>query len=513
MFDTKEPIGFWGKWKTPAYRNLFVMMPIVSMLLSAVLGGTVALVSAWKFDVPIDWNRWLDGGMLGIALGMTIGMAFGMVGRVMGGVASGTMVGTVYGVTAGVVGGVSLSVALGVTFENVVDVVITVGAIFGVLGGMAFTLDLEIGIALSIAFAVVAVLSFGGEFMLQKLLGVRFGALLARGMMSGAFVLGALRAMLYPLQCVLAVSGLVKPALHPIFWDDLSILPLPFTRSVLLRQIRQDEAKGLRILKETGRNLFRRTGVKAVLYKYVHKHPRPLRFLYGVLNTPTMQEYLLLPVSAQSWDQYVSVQHVFLGELALRPVEAMKHPRFRRSSWWLNLYNQKETSLTKFAGMLYDLLDEQTIGQKDFSLNDYEIIYQKLSSYPAGKEIIRSYNAMAAFLSYQDLSAFAQAEQVSADIAGCVFFDEALRPAVMRSLMRLGHIGRDMAHYFGTADRQEQLDALAHATGALNEIDAYVSVEVMLPERFVMQRIISQWQHLILEAIGNLGQSGSKIVS
>ena len=100
-----------------------------------------------------------------------------------------------------------------------------------------------------------------------------------------------------------------------------------------MRQMRKDERKGLSLLKETGRNLFRRTVLKAVLYKHFHKHPRPLRFVYDVLNNPSMQEYLLVPVTTQSWEQYVSARHVFLGELALRPVEAMKHPRFRRSSW------------------------------------------------------------------------------------------------------------------------------------------------------------------------------------
>ena len=76
--------------------------------------------------------------------------------------------------------------------------------------------------------------------------------------------------------------------------------------------------------------------------------------------------------------------------------------------------------------MLYDLLNEEMVGQKDFSLAEYESIYQELFSYPDGKEIIRSYNAMAAFLSYQDLSSFAHTQSVSADVAGCVFFDEAI---------------------------------------------------------------------------------------
>jgi len=512
LYDRDNPIGFFKKWRTPAYWHLFVMMPVICLVFSVLLGGVAALVCAWKLGVQIDWNRWIDGGMLGVALGMTIGMAFGMVGRVMGGVASGAMLGIVYGVTVGIVGGVSLSVALGVAFPSVVDGVVTVGAISGVLGGMAFTIDLEIGIALSLAFAVVAALSFGGEFILQKVFGIHLGALLARGTMSGAFVLGALRALFYPVQCVLAGAGIFRPVLHPILWDELTILPLPCTRQVLMRQLRQDEGNGLRILKEAGRNLFRRTALKAVLYKYFHKHPRPLRFLYHVLNDPVMHEYLLAPVSSQSWEQYASVQHVFLGELALRPVEAMKHPRFRRSSWWLNLRKRQETTLTRFAGMLYDLLDEQVVEQEDFSLTLYKKIYQDLSSYPNGKEIVRSYDAMSTFLSYQNLASFPRAEEVSAYVAGCVLFEAAIRPAVMRSLMRLGHIGRDITQYLEAENRQTRLDALARATGNLNEIDASVSVEVMPPERYVIQRIISHWQRLILAAIGTLGKSGSETV-
>ncbi len=507
LFETKEPIGFWGKWKTPAYRNLFVMMPIVSMLLSAVLGGTVALASAWKFDVPIDWNRWLDGGMLGIALGMTIGMAFGTVGRVFGGPVQGTMVSTVYAVTIGVMGGVSLSISSGLPFADLTEGVEVVGAVLGILGGMAFTLDLEIGLALSLAFAVMALLSFGAGFLLQHVFGLTLGALVARGVMSAAFVIGAFRLPVYLLQCVLAFGGLRLHRLHPVLWDELTILPLPCTRIVLSKMLRQDETYGLRLLTDVSRNHFRRNDVHAVLYRYVHRHPTPLRFLYELLHTSIMNEYLLLPLNRQHQEHYADVRYVILGELALRPVEAMKHPRVRRSSRSLKMRLRKQTALTDFAGMLFDFLTESSVQQDRFDLRSYESIFQSVLHDPDGEEICLSYECMAAFLSYLQLEQLPEAEKLSAELSRNVYFEEAVRPTVLIALSMLGNVGKNIAPYLHSTNPQVQLMALARATADLNDIHEYVTSEVLFSEQAILLRIIQHWQQLILSAIGRFGQS------
>lgn len=507
LYNAGKPIGLFRKWGTPAFRNIFVMMPVICMLLAGILGGIMALLSAWTLNVPVNWARWLEGGMLGVALGMTIGMAFGMVGRVIGGIALSTMVGIMYGVTVGVLGGVSFSVALGIPFTDVTDGAIIVGAVFGVLGGMAFTLDIEIGIALSLAFATMATLAFGAEFIFNKTFGVRFGALLVRGMMSGAFVMGAFRVLLYPLQCILALCSVFRQSIHPITWDELTILPLPLTRRMMFQKLHQNEHSGLQFLIEIGRNLFRRTALKAVLYRYFHNHPNPLRFLYHLLRNPAMKEYLLVPVTYQNWEQYVSVRHVFLGELALRPVEAMKYPRFRRSSWWLNLRERPPTPLTQFAGMLYVLLDEHRIKQEGVDLNTYKDIYSGLVAYPGGEGIVRSYETMTIYLSYQILADLPGAENVGLQLALSIFFHDAITPAVLMALTRLGHIGKDITEYLQGTERQVQFTALARATGDLNEINEYVIGEVIPPEQYLLQRIISQWQQIILTEIGTFGKS------
>ena len=507
LYNTEKPITFFRKWGTPAFRNLFVMIPVVCILLTGLVGVPVAVLSAWKFNVSIDWLQWRDGGMLGVALGVTIGMAFGMVGRVIGGIALSTITGIVYGTTIGTLGGVSLSVALGVSFPNIIDGALIVGTLFGVVGGMALPLDIEIGVAVSLTFATMAAMSFGAEIFMSQVLGKRVGALLVRGMMSGAFVFGAFRLMFYPLQWLLAVFSVGRETLHPLHWDELSVIPLPWTKWLLARKLGRDEQQGLWFLASVSRNHFRRAVAQAVLYRYLHNHKNPLNFLYHLLFNPVMNEYLLVPVTPQNWEQHISVRQVFLGELALRPVEATQHPRFHRAAWWLNLKKRRQTTLTQFAGMLYDLLDERIIENDDFTLKSYSPIYSGLTTYPNGQEIALSYEAISSFLSYRQLSELPAAVKIGEHLALSIFFHESIRPPVLMALTRLGRIGHEVAVYCSAANRQTQLAALARAAGELHEVNEYVITEVSVPEQYLLRRIVYQWEQFIIEAIGKLGKS------
>lgn len=507
LFDPKNPIGFFRKWGTPAFRNLFLMIPLVCTLITLLLGGVVTGISAWRLHVAVDWEQWLDGVMLGVALGVTIGMALGMVGRLIGGIPLSTIVGIAYGMTVGVVGGVSLSVTLGVDFPNIMTGALVVGTLFGIIAGTAFTLDIEIGIALSLAFAVMAALSFGAEFIMSKVVGIHLGALQVRGAMSAAFVIGAFRLVFYPVQWGLALASFYRTRFHPVYWDELTILPLPCTKRLCLRMLRHNEQEGLRFLAQVGRNHFRRAMVQAVLYQYLHKHPTPLRFLYDLFANPAMGEYFLIPVTFRDWEQHVSVRRVFLGELALHPVEATQDPRFHRSAWWLNLRQRKSTPLTQFAGMLHELLYKRNIEEGKVDVKAYQEIYSNLAEYLHGEEIALSYDAMAAFLTYASLAELPSAVEVGSHLTASLFFHEAIHPAVLTSLSRLGQIGGVIAIYQQETKPQAKLAALARALGDLNELNKDVSFDVLTPEQYLLRRIIHQWEQLIITEMGDLGKS------
>jgi hypothetical protein len=510
LYTDEARAGFFRRWGTPAYRNLYIMVPVVSLLLALLLSFPVALFSGWILDVPVDWGELRDNVMVGVALGVMFGMAFGMVGRVIGGSAIGSVLGVAFGVTIGILGGMTLGVALGVSFTNIMDGAVTVIAIFGLVGGMAVTVDVEVGIAVCLTFGMMGIVSFGAEFLVFKIFGVRFGALLARWVMSCAFIVGAFRGILYPFQCGLALFSICPKVRHPLEWDELTILPLPWTRRMLAQRLRKNESQGLNFLANVWRNLFCRPSLQTVFYRYFHKHATPLRFLYKLLTNPELDEYMLVPVTTQHWTYNVSVRRVFLGELALQHIEATQNPRFRRSSWWLNLhiYKRPHTPLTRFAGMLYDLLDEQAIEADEINLSSYSETYNSLATYPDGKEIALSFEAMAAFLSYRELSALPEAEKITSNLTQSIFFRDSIRRTVLIALTRLGRVGADIAVYRDAVDNPKQLAALARATGELNDLNEYVCQEVMVPEQFLLRKIIHQWQQLIIEAIGDLGKSG-----
>ena len=69
------------------------------------------------------------------------------------------------------------------------------------------------------------------------------------------------------------------------------------------------------------------------------------------------------------------------------------------------LRDRRETPLTRFAGMLYELLDEKAISADGFDLSTYAEVYTGLMDYPGGWEIASSFEALAVFLSYDDLFA------------------------------------------------------------------------------------------------------------
>jgi hypothetical protein len=509
LYGTEAQVGFFRRWGTPAYRNLYIMVPLVSLVLSLLLSLPVTLFSSLILHVPVDWVKWRDGVIFGVALGVPLGMAFGVVGSVIGSIALGSVVGVAFGVTIGVLGGMTLGVALSISFPSIMDGVVTVGAIFGIVSGMAITLDVEIGVAVSLTFGVIGGMSFIGEYLVFKIFGVRFGALIARWVMSLAFIAGTFRGVLYPFQFGLALCSIFPRVRHPLEWDELIVLPLPWTRRMLTQKLRRNERQGLNFLATIWRNLFCRPTLQAVLYRHLHKHPNPLRFLYSLLTNPDLEDYVLVPLTPLNWTSNVNVRRVFLGELALQHVEASQNPRFRRSSWWLNLhiYKRPHTPLTRFAGMLSELLDEQTDRTEAIELSAYYQIYNSLSIYPDGKEIALSFKAMATFLSYCDLSALPEAENISLDLALQILFRHSIRQTVLIALSRLGCVGADIARYCNAGDNTQRLAALARATGDLNDLNDYVCHEVIEPERFLLQRIIHQWQQMMMEAIGELGKS------
>jgi AAA+ ATPase superfamily predicted ATPase len=485
-------------WLASAYRNLFLMVPAIALLPSLLVGLLIVLVISWLQGTPVKWLGWA----FGVALGVTLGAAFSL--------ASGVEVGVVAGVARGVARGVTVGAAVGMAF----------GAVFGVAFGVA--ISVAAGLAAGLAFGVTGSVMGGGAGGVARRIangvagsvtvGVAFGVVFGVevGVAFGlAGSIGALRVLFYPLQLGSALCSMFRGGPHPLEWDELVVLPLPGTQRALACRLQQDEREGLRFLADVACNPFQRWMAQRALQAYLHDQPSPIRFLYALLACPDFDAYVFAPVTREDWQLLPTIQQLLLGELDRRWVSC----NTEWTSWlaerlvwaltWL-LRDRRQTPLTHFAGMLYELLDEQTIVADRFDFSVYTEIYTGLIDYPGGEEIARSFEALATFLSYEDLPALPGAVRVASGLAQK---DATIRPTVLTALDRLGQVGAEIATYRDATSRVNQLAALARATDALDDLDEYVLAEVMTPEQYILQRIIHQWRRLVSEAGGEVGRA------
>ena len=319
--------------------------------------------------------------------------------------------------------------------------------------------------------------------------------------------LGSLRIIFYPVQLIVALCNYFHNWRHPAEWDELGILPLPGTQRIISQCLHWDETQGLELASEIGRNFFRRSAVQKALKDYLHNKNQvaPVHLLYKLININT---YIAAPASKQDWEQMPTMGYLLLGELDCKRVNYNINwaNRFSESLLWYCTqlrYDRRKTPLTYFAGMLYRLLDEKTVNAEDFDLGSDRPIYARLTDYPGGVEIERSFDAMTSFLSYKELSALPTAVNAVAELPP---EETAIRPTVLKVLNRLRDIALEVATYLAATSRVNKQSALLRATDALKTQDEYVTAEVVPPEQTILRRIIRQWSDLIIKEGGEVGR-------
>ncbi len=475
-------------WRIPVYRNAYIIVGGIVLLLSVLIGLPSSYLSYWIQALPMNWLKWTISMVVGVVVGVT-----GSMGLRKENAVDGVILSVAFGVVVGVTGGVAgdmMRVVFGVAFGVLVGMVF--GEKFGILAGMM------VGVA--------------GGVMSGMLVGMTGDVIF--GMMVGVMVVvasgvGVLRLIFYPFQFALALFSGFLGVRHPLERDELIVLPLPRMRTVLAQRLQQDEKDGLCLLAEVARNPFQRWVTQAVLYRHLHVHSNSLNFIYLLLIHPKLDEYVIAPKGKKSWERNgTTLRHLFLGELSIHFVETVwgKFPSvLNQPVWWISyhLRERYQTPLTKFAEMLYELIHEKTIEEEGFDLLSYAWIYNNLPTYSGGGEIARSFEAITVFLSYNDLSDLPTAVEIALNL----IFDNPIRPTVLTALNRLGEIGAEIVTYQDSTSHANQITAFARATDTLKDLDEYVQAEVMVPEQHLLRRIIRQWQALIIEAGGELGRA------
>ncbi len=497
-----------------------VMLLLLAAINLSIVFAIVLAIAIITFGVAGSWVSGLVGSVvfslgLGTATSLvshlvTIGNGFNTLGLP----ALGTVSTITFAITFCIAFGLSFSVALssvgrrafGVLGSAIAILVIgvLVGAVIGVFNGVQLPIE-------------SAVFNEKGGIVLQRVTtSERIKAGLGTGVsvVNGAAIfallglLGTSRLLFYPFQLVLALRSQFQSRTHPVEWDELTVLPLPGTWRLISQRLQRNEAAGLALLSEVIRNPFRRTAAQKALKTYLYTQAAPLHLLYKLLTLSALNSYVLAPVNKQDWERLPTTGRFLLGELSGQWVNCSTgwaNQSSDRLVWSLSWFyrNRRKTPLTRFAGMLYKLLDEKSVKAEGFDLGSDRSIYTRLITCPGGAEIARSFEAMASLLSYQELSALPRAVDA---VAGLSPEDTAIRPTVLQALNRLQDIGSEVATYILSSSRVHKLAALARATDTLKTLDEYVTAKVVAPEQTILQRIISQWSKLIIEESGKVGR-------
>ena len=396
----------------------------------------------------------------------------------------------------------------------------------GLLFGVALSLTGRKAIAPLASVALVAIVAVAvGAFEAsilnndQSITRIRLGKGIKMAIKLGwrfnlLVLVGAVRALFYPIEFGWSLLANQQGKGHPVEWDELQIFPLWGTRDYLYRRLQQDEKAGLCLVADVARNPFQRVAAVQALHKYLHETKTPLHLLYIIVTCPELKEYVSTPVSREDWPVLPSTQQLLLGELDRRWVDCSSDWKNRlvERVVWLKLWvftwvwrDRRTTPLTQFAGMLYELLDPNIIESENFQLVDYQKVYARLSDYAGGTEIADSFQVMAICLSYQELDTLPGVMGLVKPLSG-ITSENAIRPGVMAAIARLADIGAEVATYQSSTEPMQKLGAIARGITLLDELETELGQDPDLPmtEKLILKRILTQWRPLLTQATSHI---------
>lgn len=437
--------------------------------------------------------------------------------------------------------------------SGVVSGVVT-SVVFGmVLGGpyVAVNPEIAVGVALggtpksaallaALGVAVSAAINKIDNFIIvwaSALFGVLLGRLLFEGLPGGvvslvlsivAVIVGFLRLPIYILQG----GGLLRApwwGLHPIWWDELALLPFLQSEVAIAQAWRSGDEDGLRRLSQLTANPFQRWVVQRALIRRLHDSAAPIHFLYRLFQIKELDAYSIAPLALNDWVRIPSVLQIYLNELAgiedFNATFVDKWVRFLTQPLRIRQVSPL-VSLTQILSLDHQLLSlhhwvrsivsrevaaegalsEDTL-QTDALLKpielDYLPLFQSLLAYPGGEELQHSFGCMACCLRATSLAELANGETW---FQGLPVAEAAIRPPVIEALEGLARIRQDIAVSEVASSRVNQLAALGRAIEGLEELRVFITKAVWSPEQVLLQRVIKRGRSLVSGASGRLGK-------
>jgi hypothetical protein len=530
--DSGKGIG--NAMALPAYRNLILVALGSTVFITSTIILSMLLLESHFLMHAMDWGRYARVVAIVFLSTIALGVILGVPTKVFLGVCS--------GVASGVAGGLAFGVASGISFA--------VYVVFG--SGLEYKLATGLVLGLTLGVATELTLGLAGGLLLGLALGLTFGLAEVVGWMSGrvvgfdigwvtsavaivvAYWIGILRLPIYILQ----VGGLLRApwrGVHPIWWDELALLPYFQSEVAISQAWRNGEERGLLRLAQLTANPFQRWVVQRALIRRLHDSNAPIHFLYRLFQIKELDAYAIAPLAEYYWLVESSVREIYLGELA--NIADANAPILDKWVWSLTqplrtknlsplgglcrllLMYHMAWSLSSKLGAEYGTIPEGNLQlnlrlkrleqnlelrmEQWINLDQFLRLFQLLLAYPGGEELQRSFSCIAFCLRATSLAELANGESW---FQGMPAAEVAIRPPVIEALGRFASIRQDFAVYEVASSRVNQLAALGRAIEALEELRVFIQQEVWSPEQILLQSILQRWRSLLSEASGRLGK-------
>ena len=503
LYRGESAKGIGSALALPAYRNLIIVALGASVLISCSIRASVVLLQGHSLEDAVVWGWFFIWGSLVVLAAM----ALGLLKAVTSGVVSGVAFGVVFGMGFGVAGSVFGLGTAGVVVNTAAFV-----AVLGVAAGPSSNMTNNL-------FAMWTSALFG--VLLGMLSGGFRGGVVSLILIVVAMMAGFLRLPIYVLQG----GGLLRApwrGCHPIWWDELALLPFVQSETAIAQAWRSGEEDGLRRLSQLTANPFQRWVVQRALIRRLHDSAAPIHFLYRLFQIKELDAYAIAPLAVKDWRRIPSVLQIYLNELA--GIEDVAATFVDKCVWFLTqpLRIRQVSPLDSLTNILWGLhlirgfflrdreadnaILEDTL-QADALLKPIELGYlplsQSLLAYPGGEELQHSFGCMACCLRATSLAELANGETW---FQGLPAAEAAIRPPVIEALEGLASIRQDIAVSEVASSRVNQLAALGRAIEGLEELRVFITQAVWSPEQLLLQRVIKRWRSLVSGASGRLGK-------
>jgi hypothetical protein len=465
----------------------------------------------------ISWRNWLTN---------IAGVIF--MGTVIGTMPNLSILGSSGRIATGIAGLIAFSFGYiftgGIAF-NIIRVVVG-GITGGIVLGIVVSEDIGYSVILSIGISIIV----GGiEFANRELwLGIIF---------TMALSFGVLRLPMYILQYLwITVFGCGN---HPIAWDEYLILPLPKSIDFLLKNLEEDEAKGVILLAQQMDKDFQRWAAQKALYLFLHsdKNESPLSFFYNRLQQVSLHEYVSFPKNSFDYIDLVTNGEVLILELALIPPDKKKNIKDSYSKWIYDITRPLRitiaTPITEFAWLFYKLTyvsKESLLSYKllRHSASESESFFnlfacnKNLNNYPYGYEIMKVLETIKVFF---DCKSLADLALMPLSLQWITEASNHPNPFVIDAIKTLGETGIEASIYQASSGLLNKITALTRANENLQQLNQFIndsfldftevsSIQPLMqfiaptptfPEAILLQLIITQWQKLIVVTAGREG--------